>query len=228
MKTLLKKWKGNNKDSKKLGDFCAQYSIQWEFVTPAAPHHNGVSESMVKSVKTALNKIVSCNVLTEEEYRTVFAEITACINSRPLWPASEGDLEEPMITCQDLLRPSGLTHDPPALNVEYNPRKRYHQVQQVVNNCWRLWLRHFVPNLQLRNKWYKGRDNLEIGDIVLLIDPDVKRSHWNMGKVVHIYPANDDGRIRSVKVQTSKGTYKRPITKLTLLLARKEYEDVKN
>ena len=227
LKDFLRRWKGNNEDSRKLGEFCAQYSIEWEFVTPRAPHHNGVSESLVKSVKTALGKVVSSNILTEEEYRTVFAEITACINSRPLWPATDGDIEEPIITCQDLLRPSGLSHDPPALNVAFSPRKRYHQVQQVVNSWWRSWMRHFAPNLQLRNKWYKERSSLEIGDIVLLIDPDTKRSHWSMGKVIEIYPSADDGKVRSVKVQTSNGEYKRPITKLTLLLARKEY-DVKN
>ena len=80
-----------------------------------------------------------------------------------------------------------------------------------------------MPSLQLRNKWWKDRDNIEVGDVVLVIDPDVKRGSWSMGKVIETYP-DEDGRVRSVKVKTSSGEYNRPIARLTLLLARKEYE----
>ena len=65
---------------------------------------------------------------------------------------------------------------------------------------------------------------MEVGDLVLVIDPDVKRSFWNMGKVLKVYPDKADGRIRSVRVRTITGEYDRPIARLTLLLARKEYE----
>ena len=54
--------------------------IEWTFSTPLASHHNGVVECMVKSVKNTLNKIVKGRILTEEEYRTVFAEVTKCVN----------------------------------------------------------------------------------------------------------------------------------------------------
>ena len=30
---------------------------------------------------------------------------------------------------------------------------------------------HFTPNLQARGKWFKTRENLAVGDIVLIIDP---------------------------------------------------------
>ena len=155
---LIQKWQETNEDSKKLGNFCAQYSIEWKFSTPLAPHHNGIVESMVKSVKNSLNKIIKERILSEEEYRTIFAEIGACINSRPLWPSSDGDISQPPITCQDLLRPSGLNYNPPALGAVWNPRKRYQHIQQLVNDWWTLWLRHFAPNLQVRNKWYKSRE----------------------------------------------------------------------
>ena len=175
-------------------------------------------------LKVSLKKIVKNAVFTEEEYRTVFSKISAAANSRPIFPASDGNIEEPMITCQDLLRPSTLNHDPPALNVDYDPRKRVHRVNEVVNMWWKVWLRNFLPSLQLRNKWWKDRSNIEVGDLVLVINPDEKRGCWNMGKVLKVYPA-DDGRVRSVRVKTVTGEYDRPIARLTLLLARKEYEE---
>ena len=59
--------------------------------------------------------------------------------------------------------------------------------------------------------------------MVLVIDPDIKGGYWKMRKVLKVYP-DDEGRVRSVKVKTIDGTYDRPIARLTLLLARKEYE----
>ena len=157
----------------------------------------------------------------------MLAEITTCINSRPVWPSLDGDIDLPPITCQDLLRPSTLIHDPPALNTEFNPRKRYQYLQHLVNEWWKLWLKHFVPNLQYRNKWYKIRDNVEEGDIVLVIDKDNKRSKWNMGKIIACYPG-EDNKVRSVKIKMQKEIYDRPINKICLLLSKKEYDSVKN
>ena len=141
---------------------------------------------MVKSVKISLNKVIKERVLSEEEYRTVLAEIANCINSRPLWPSCEGDIEQPSITCVDLLRPTGLPRDPICLNLSCHPRKRYQQIQSIVNEWWKLWMLHFIPNLQVRGKWLKTRENLCVGDITLIIDPQFSRSKWKMAVVENV------------------------------------------
>ena len=157
--------------------------------------------------------------LTEEEYRTIFSEVNASVNSRPLWPSNDGDINQPPITCNDILRPGGLERDPVTLNTVYCPRKRYEYIQNVVNEWWKLWLEHFVPNLQERSKWYKKRDNLSTGDIVLLRDSNIPRGKWKMAVVTKIYPGND-GRVRSAEIKMKDKKYVRPITKLTLLLSK--------
>ena len=43
---------------KQLKEFCANRSIKWQFTTPRAPHQNGATEAMVKTVKVALKKSV--------------------------------------------------------------------------------------------------------------------------------------------------------------------------
>ena len=85
-----------------------------------------------------------------------------------------------------------------------------------------LWLLNFVPNMQRRTKWFKRRENLTEGDIVLVIDPKTKRCHWNMGVVTKTYPGKD-GHVRSVQIRSKDGIYHRPITKICLLLAKAEY-----
>ena len=224
LKKMLKDLQCNHPEKMKLQDFCARNTIKWSFNTPRASHHNGTVESLIRSVKNALNKVVKNYVLSEESYRTVLCEVTSCINSRPLWPATEGDVEQPPITCNDLIRPGGLERNPVTLDLCDNPRKRYQQIQGITNEWWSLWMKHFVPNLQIRNKWFKKRENLKIGDVVLMIDPSVHRASWNMAIVEEVYPGTDN-RIRSLKVKSSEGNYVRPITKLTLLLSKDEYEE---
>ena len=223
---MIKYWRNNEQENGKLRDFAAKYEFKWTFSTPLASHHNGAVESMIKSVKQALRKVINERVLTEEKYRTVLAQIQAVINSRPLWPSNEGDLQEPPITPNDLLRPKGLNKDPSQLNQGSNPRLRYDFIQRLVDEWWRQWMMYFVPNLQTRSKWKKQRENLEQGDIVLLIDPDVSRGKWKMGIVQEVYPGGD-GDVRSAKIRTQSGTYDRPITKLCLLLSKAEYDSEK-
>ena len=224
LRLMIKSWRENQVENRKIKEFCASKLIEWSFSIPTASHHNGVVEIMVKSVKSSLNKLVKERILSEEEYRTVISEVTNCINSRPVWTSSEGDIEQAPITCNDLLRPDGLPRDPASLNLTCHPRKRHQQVRRMVNEWWRLWLLHFAPNLQCRSKWYKIRENLSVGDIVLIIDASIIRSKWNMAVVEETYPG-DDGLVRSAKVRSTLGVYARPITKLCLLLSKAEIDE---
>ena len=140
-----------NEDCKNLKDFIASINLHWTFSTPLASHHNGCVESLIKSVKMSLNKVIKENVLTQEEYRTVLVEVQSSINSRQLWPSDDGDLDQP-ITCNDLLHRKGLIHENDALNIS-NPRTRYGFIQKLVDGWWKYWMLHFVPNLQVRPKW---------------------------------------------------------------------------
>ena len=104
---MIKSWRENQIENRKIKEFCASKLIEWSFSTPTASHHNGVVEIMVKSIKSSLNKLVKERILSEEEYKTVISEVTNCINSRPVWTSSEGDIEQAPITYNDLLRPGG-------------------------------------------------------------------------------------------------------------------------
>ena len=211
-------------DDKKLNEFCDNHTIKWTFSTPAASHHNGAVESLVKSVRTSLNKVIANKVLTEEEYRTVMCEVTSCVNSRPLWTPNEGDLHQPPITCNDMIKPGGLERNPETMSLNCDPRKRYAHVQSIVEEWWKYWMDHFTPNLQIRSKWFKQRENISIGDVVLLVDKSMVRGQWKLGIIEDVFPGRD-GLVRSVNVRTSAGNYNRPITKLALQLAKEELDE---
>ena len=62
LRKMIKGW-----DVTKLRDFSAERGIEWNFITPGAPHQNGCAESLVKSVNIALKKAIGDNLLTPFE-----------------------------------------------------------------------------------------------------------------------------------------------------------------
>ncbi|CAB4035880.1 Hypothetical predicted protein, partial [Paramuricea clavata] len=69
-----------------------------------------------------------------------------------------------------------------------------------------------------RNKWNVAHRNLRRGDLVLIFEKDVPRSHWGLGRVIAPI-ASEDGLIRSAEVTTKTGTLTRPVGRLALLEA---------
>ena len=58
--------------------------------------------------------------------------------------------------------------------------------------------------------------NVSVDDVVVREDGMVP-TLWPLARVVRVYPGKD-GLVRVVDVKTSKGVYKRPVTKLVVLL----------
>ena len=74
-------------------------------------------------------------------------------------------------------------------------------------------MREWLPNLNLRKKWFKTQRNLQVGDIVLLISPHAPHGQWPLGRIIEVY-AGEDGRVRVAKVQVGRSTLTRSISKL--------------
>ena len=63
-------------------------------------------------------------------------------------------------------------------------------------------------------KWIKEEvRQLEVNDLVWIMDENVKRAHYKMGRVLEVYHGSD-GPVRSALVKTEDGKLKRPVVKL--------------
>jgi len=92
----------------------------------------------------------------------------------------------------------------------YNPRKRWHCVQQLLGQFWKRWRKEFLPSLNVTKKWFHPRHNLKEGDVVLIVEPNANRREWPLGCVIEAYPG-DDGLVRVVKVKVKNKEYFRPV-----------------
>ena len=191
--------------------------IDWKFIPPGAPHFNGGCEAMVKSAKRALRRTLEAAHLTDEELMSAFCRAEALLNSRPLTAVSSdpGDLP-PLTPAAFLLGHTQLDISSEDADKPDNTRKRWRRLQQLNTVFWRRWIREYLPSLQARQKWSEKSSNLREGEMVLIADSSVPRGSWPLARVTRAFPGQD-GLVRVVEVNTPKGVYKRPVTKIVRL-----------
>ena len=180
-------------------------SFQWEWNVPRASHQNGVVESLIKSVRQALDVSSKNQSFPEEQWRTCLAEVTYLVKSCPLYPSSDEIWESPPITPNDLLIGHHLPPPVPEQEQRVNPRHLMRSTEKRIQEFWNCWTKYFAPNLLPRNKWYRRRENLQEGDLVLEIEPTLRRK-LKLGLVLLTYPGAD-GLVRKARIKTATSVY---------------------
>ncbi|XP_028405257.1 uncharacterized protein LOC114527763 [Dendronephthya gigantea] len=217
----------NELDPKRVADELSARGVEWKFNPPAAPWFGGAWESLVKSTKRAMKAIMG-NVLTVDEvFLTVIAEVESLLNSRPL--VYGGSSSSPTDT--SVLTPNHFLHGRASSNLtpgefvkqDMSLRRRWRHSQFLANQFWKRWRKEYVPHLIERSKWRTIQRNLRRGDLVLIVEDNVPRGQWRLGRVMAPI-ASADGLVRSAEVVTKTGTYTRPVGKLALLEAHHEEE----
>lgn len=210
-----------------------KFELTWKFTTPAAPHHGGIYEAAVKSTKYHLKRVIGEQSLTFEEFSTILCQIEACLNSRPLAALSDDPTNLTVITPGHFLIGEELIgiQDNREIPEKTYWHNRWEHLQFMVQHFWKRWKTDYLMQLVNRVKWNKQSRNLEVNDLVVLSEDNVKAGEWKIGRIIKTFPGSDN-RVRSAIVRIGMGydkrnniitaEYKRPITKLGLLLPREE------
>lgn len=198
------------------------------FQPPGAPHWGGVHEALVKSAKLAMTNVLESEQekrkhLRDHELRTVLSEVTGFLNSRPLTYESTDTGDSRALTPNHFLLLRSNITVPPGDYAKMDTRDHFRYVQSLVNKIWDKWTTEYLPNLLARKKWAKMTDNLEVGDVVLLVGSPEPRSRWRVGVIETTHPGSY-GLVRAVSVKTEAGTVTRPITKVCPLNRRASTE----
>ena len=212
LRKMIRGW-----DVTKLRDFSAERGIEWNVITPGAPHQNGCAESLVKSVKIALKKAIGDSLLTPSELYTCLLEVANLVNQRPIGRVPSDPDDGAYICPNDMLlgRASPQVPQGPFKETK-DPRKRVEFVQKIVNSFWRRWTRDVFPSLFPRKKWNTTTRDVRIDDVVMMVGDNAIRGKWTIGRVTKVYPGKDK-RVRNVTILTSGKEYNRPITKIAVI-----------
>ena len=190
-------------------------NTEWKFNQLSGPWMGRVWVSLIKQVKRSLKSVTNHQVFTKETLVTILCEIKSILNQQPLTAISDD--------CQDfeVLTPSHFligAYSPNLLpgvfsNSEINHKKRWRNVQAVVNIFWSHWCKEYLLSLQNCQKWFKRQQNLQQGDLVLVVNDNEIRSHWPVTGVLQVYPGQD-GVVRSAKVKLPNTEMVHPSQKL--------------
>ncbi|KAL0171399.1 hypothetical protein M9458_031710, partial [Cirrhinus mrigala] len=204
--------------SQDLQQQLAKQQISFHFNPPFAPHFGGVWEREIRSVKAALYTTLGSETVTEEVLQTVLIEIEAILNSKPLGYVSAdiADLDPITPNCLLMGRPDGSLPQVIYPVSELLGRRRWRHSQVLADRFWTAFIRHYLPGLQTRGKWHNPSADIKPGTVVMLVDPQMPRSFWQIGRVVNVFPGADD-RVRTAEIQIRDRVYTRPITRLVVL-----------
>ena len=165
----------------------------------------GVWERQIRSVRNVFVTLLHKHgqQLDDESLRTFLIESAAIVNSRPLTVENINDpLSATPLTPNHLLTQKSKVILPPPGDFQSTCRylrKRWRRTQYLVNEFWVRWRLEYLQNLQLRQKWLKGKRNIAVGDVVILKDENQPLNSWHLGRVVETY-TEDDCLVRKVKL----------------------------
>ena len=153
-------------------------------------------------------KAIGDTKLTYNEMNTMFLEIDQLCNERPigLKPNLNTDPEYLSPNSLYLGRASDRISSGPFSSTDMfdeNPKSyttRFHLVQGITNQFWKVWNKVFFPSLLIRQKWHTTKRNVKVGDICILQDISALRGEWRLVIVTSVFP-DELGVVRNVEVK---------------------------
>lgn len=166
-----------------------------------------------------LCSVIRQQVLDDEALHTALCEVEAILNDRPITPSSDDPNDLEALTTNHILQLRAKPILPPGLfkKEDLYVGRRWRQVQYIAELFWKRWVNEYLLVMQERQKWNKARQNVAIGDLVIIVDNSAPRSSWPLGRVTETM-ADSKGLVRRVRLKTQTGLMERPIDKLCLLL----------
>lgn len=114
-------------------------------------------------------------------------------------------------------RPISAIPDHPESHQVMSLLHRWYLCECLVRHFWERWRKEYLTALQRRYKWKYPTRNLQVGDLVIIKDDHVIPTNWPIARVIETHSGTDN-ITRVVTIKAKDGIYKRPITKLCLLL----------
>lgn len=208
-----------------LSDFANEQAIHFKFIPAYSPHFGGIWEAGVKSAKHHIKHVMGNSHLTFEEISTLFAQVEAILNSRPLCPLSSSPNDLLPLSPGHFILGRPLTALPtPDLNdCKDHLLKRYERLERIRQHFWKRWQKEYLSELQQRTKWRTDKSRLNVGDLVLLAEDNSPPLQWRLGRVLRLI-CGPDQTPRIADVHTTRGCVRRSLVRLCPLPTAEELQ----
>ena len=129
-----------------------------------------------------------------------------CFNSRPLTFVGDDAMVDKLITPNHFLIGEGvfnsatLVEEPESISVS----DVYERRKEKLSLFWNVWSKSYLRHLPCIVPQFEDHGYLKVGSIVLIREDNIPRLSWVIGRVVELL-LGVDSKVRTVKLQTSKG-----------------------
>ncbi|KAI5727986.1 hypothetical protein M8J77_009660 [Diaphorina citri] len=200
-------------DWNEVSRYSSTKKIEWRFNPPSGPWWGGFYERLIGMMKQLLKRVLGKSRVTCEELLTMLSDCEAVMNSRPLSYMSEDKSETSFLTpamfLQDIIENGVPEYD---LIQDTDLGKRFKYRQELVQELRKKFRDEYLGQLQPLS--VKRVDKpLQVGEIVLIGDDNIKRVNWPTGIITEIVEGKD-GHARVVKLRTAEGTLTRPVQRI--------------
>ncbi len=173
--------------SNSLASYSSSKGVTWLMIPPRAPNFGGQWEAGIKSCKNLLRKVIGKQTLPFEELYTVFTQVEAALNPRPLSPMSSDPNDFEFLTPGHFIIGSSLDAlpEPYVANDKWQAStlpQRWKLTQQITQSFWKRWHLEYFYNLRQRTKWRKETANFEVGDLMLIEEDNSPSITWPRGR----------------------------------------------
>ena len=180
LKEYLNSW---NQDQITSG--LAQKHIAWKFNPPGAPFLE-----VFGSLGAAGQKLQESNdgnsreSIFDESLTTTMCLVEQTLNARPFTSASDDPSDIDALTPNHFIleRANVCILFMPNAEVYSNHRKMFRLCQAYADMIWKRWVAEYPPQNNVRTQWSKHKANVEAGDLVWLVDNNVKMSQYKMAR----------------------------------------------
>ncbi|KMQ87034.1 hypothetical protein RF55_13802 [Lasius niger] len=100
--------------------------------------------------------------------------------------------------------------EPDLSSVPANRLSTWQHITKVRQDFWARWSLEYLNELQVRRKWIKNGENINLGIIVLIKEKNLPYMQWALGRVVEIHPG-EDGIVRAATAKTAMEILKRAV-----------------
>ena len=138
----------NEMDNKRIGDFLLEKRadwIVWKKNPPMSSYMGGVWERQIRSARTILSSLIRTHSMSldEESLSTLFAEVEAIVNSRPMVVETINHVNSEVAISPShfLTMRSNVFMPPPSVfgKPDLYCRKRWRRIQHISNDFWSWW-----------------------------------------------------------------------------------------
>ena len=212
--------------------------ITWQFNPAGSPHFGGHFERLVGVLKGPLKRCIGRAILDKQEFITLTQEATCVMNDRPLCITNPTIQDRIPLSPNHLIFGRSLSALPYGEgNLEDIDDPLYSMDESELDRSWRRmasrlaffkkqFQEEYLLYLRTRHQHDHHDDpvvapSISIGDLVVIKNDDTKRSLWDMGEIIEIFPSSDE-RTRAVRLRTRNGEITRSILKLFPLLSAEQ------